>query len=318
MTENTTPDSEKNCLNCGTPLTGKYCGQCGQRDLPARQDLGDLFVNFISSFYSFESKFFNTFKYLLFFPGRIVNDYITGKRESYYHPARMYVFLSFIFFLVFSYAVDTNDWISDDKNTNNASGADSLAFSLENQGGAIRVGKSTSEYKSIAHYDSLQLALPEAERSNSFENFIERKMIELRERAKGDDKLVGKMIVDEFFAELPRMIFLLMPIFALLLKLLYVRRDFYYSEHLIFTIFYYDFLYLMTSVAMLVSMVGWLSWLSYIIYVWIFIYLYKAMRKVYKQRRAKTILKFFLFNMLFFFCIVFAIVGLILVAIAKV
>ena len=46
----------KKCLNCDTPLTGKYCGTCGQRDLPARQDLGDLMINFISSFYSFESK----------------------------------------------------------------------------------------------------------------------------------------------------------------------------------------------------------------------------------------------------------------------
>lgn len=57
----------KECLNCGTPLTGKYCGTCGQRDLPARQDLGDLLINFISSFYSFESKFFKTFQYFWIF-----------------------------------------------------------------------------------------------------------------------------------------------------------------------------------------------------------------------------------------------------------
>jgi hypothetical protein len=99
----------KECLNCGTPLTGNYCGNCGQRDLPARQDLGDLIINFISSFYSFESKFLKTFKYLLFRPGKFVAEYNTGKRESFYHPARMYVFLSFVFFLLLSIFASTDD-----------------------------------------------------------------------------------------------------------------------------------------------------------------------------------------------------------------
>jgi hypothetical protein len=71
----------KACLNCGTPLTGKFCGSCGQKDLPARQDLGDLIVNFISSFFSFESKFFKTFKDLVLKPGKIVNETMPEKEK---------------------------------------------------------------------------------------------------------------------------------------------------------------------------------------------------------------------------------------------
>ena len=92
------PEAQK-CLNCGTELKGKFCYQCGQKDIARRQTMGDLFTNFLGSFTSFESKFFRSLKTLLFRPGRIIADYNSGKREMYFHPARMYVFLSFIFFL---------------------------------------------------------------------------------------------------------------------------------------------------------------------------------------------------------------------------
>src|SRR6478752_9443452 len=97
---------QKNCLNCDASLHGTFCHACGQKNLPRRQDIGDFIINFISSFYSFESKFFKTFGFLLFRPGRMINDYNAGKRESYYHPVRMYVFLSFIFFLILSLVPD--------------------------------------------------------------------------------------------------------------------------------------------------------------------------------------------------------------------
>jgi hypothetical protein len=38
------------CLNCGTKLLDKFCHHCGQKDIPKRQSMGELFVNFLSSF----------------------------------------------------------------------------------------------------------------------------------------------------------------------------------------------------------------------------------------------------------------------------
>ena len=57
------------CLNCGTKLEDLYCHHCGQKDIPRRRTLGELIENFIGSFYSFESKFFRTVKFLLLKPG---------------------------------------------------------------------------------------------------------------------------------------------------------------------------------------------------------------------------------------------------------
>jgi hypothetical protein len=88
------------CLNCGTKLQDVFCQHCGQKDIAKRQTLGELLTNFISSFWSYEGKFFKTIKFLIIKPGFLATEYNAGKRESYYHPARMYVFISFVFFLL--------------------------------------------------------------------------------------------------------------------------------------------------------------------------------------------------------------------------
>lgn len=320
-----TTENNQRCLNCDTPLMGKYCSNCGQRDLPARQDLGDLFINFISSFYSFESKFFKTFQYLLFKPGKIVADYNAGKRESFYHPARMYVFLSFIFFLLFS-TVFTTDEMNFNGDGKPLSAEDSVKLdSLTNLGdGGLKVGyqsveegTGTKEAKTLAQYDSIQNALPEDKRDNFIARYFERKSREIEEREGANEGELTRTFLNDMIENTPRMIFILMPLFALLLKLFYIRRDFFYSEHLIFTIFFYDFIYLIGSLIILVSKVEWLWWLQAALYCWIFIYLYKSMRKVYKQRRAKTVIKFLLLNFLFLFCVALGIAGLALVAFIK-
>ncbi len=320
-----TADGNQKCLNCNTPLKGKYCSNCGQRDLPARQDLGDLFINFISSFYSFESKFFKTFQYLLFKPGKIVADYNDGKRESFYHPARMYVFLSFIFFLLFS-TVFTPDDMNFKGDGKAMSAEDSVKLdSLTNLGdGGLKVGyqsveegTGTKEAKTLAQYDSIQNALPEEKRDNFVTRYFERKSREIEERQGTNEQELTKTFFSDMFENTPRMIFILMPLFALLLKFLYMRRDFFYSEHLIFTVFFYDFLYLIGSFIILASKVDWLWWLQIILCVWIFIYLYKSMRTVYKQSRAKTIFKFLILNFLFFFCVIMGIGGLALIAFVR-
>ncbi|GCC50808.1 DUF3667 domain-containing protein [Chryseotalea sanaruensis] len=311
---------EQHCLNCGTPLTGKYCGNCGQRDLPARQNLGDLLINFISSFYSFESKFFKTFKYLLFYPGKITAEYNAGKRESFYHPARMYVFLSFIFFLLFSTVFSTDDMDleekGDFKTVQDSLNVDSLV--RENTKGLkfgyqpVEISTESKVAKTLAQYDSLQNALPAEKRDGYIKRYFERKGREVE--AGATQGQIAKAFMNDMMENTPKMIFILMPFFALLLKLFYVRRDFYYSEHLIFTIFFYDFIYLIGSLIILASKVEWLWWLELGLYMWIFIYLYKAMRKVYKQGRAKTVIKFLLLNFLFLFVVSFGIAGLALIA----
>lgn len=92
---------EKNCLNCESEVAGKYCQHCGQENIETKETFWGLVTHFIHDITHFDGKFFSTLKLLLFKPGFLSKEYIKGKRASYLHPIRMYVFTSAFFFIIF-------------------------------------------------------------------------------------------------------------------------------------------------------------------------------------------------------------------------
>jgi len=92
---------EKVCLNCGTALTGRYCPNCGQENTEPKETVWTLVSHFFNDITHFDGKFFSTGKYLLARPGFLSSEYIKGRRASYLHPIRMYVFTSAFFFIIF-------------------------------------------------------------------------------------------------------------------------------------------------------------------------------------------------------------------------
>lgn len=162
--------------------------------------------------------------------------------------------------------------------------------------------------KTLEEYDSIQNSKPVNKRDGNLERYFQEKLILLKQKRGWDEKTIWKSFGESLQDNIPKMIFFLLPIFALILKLLYIRRDFYYSEHLVFTVFFYDFLFLAGIFSVLFSLVSWLDWINFFVFLYVNFYLYKSMRRVYRQSRGKTILKFFLITSIFFFCILFAFV----------
>jgi len=160
-------------------------------------------------------------------------------------------------------------------------------------------------YPTVETYDSLQKALPAGEKDGWFKRKATIRIIAIEQRF---DRQRGEFIrelIANFVHNFPKMLFISLPIFALLLKLLYVRRkQFYYVDHGIFAIHLYIFSFLILLIYFLFSEIQthtgwtWLGWLTVPLVIYPFIYYYKAMRKFYGQRRAKTIIKYFLLFML--------------------
>jgi hypothetical protein len=92
---------EKDCLNCGTIVQGKYCHACGQENVVPKETFWHMVTHFSYDITHFDSKFFTSLKDLLFKPGFLSKEYMAGRRASYLHPVKMYVFTSAIFFLLF-------------------------------------------------------------------------------------------------------------------------------------------------------------------------------------------------------------------------
>jgi hypothetical protein len=289
------------CLNCNAQLQGPFCSQCGQKDLPRRQNLVDLLTNFISSFFSFESKFFNTLNRLLFKPGTMAKMYNHGKRERFYHPARMYVFLSFLFFAFSGLVADQED--PDSLVTNQAIQVDPLSEIPQDRLSTAETVDPIPESK-----DSLSLTLPFEENEGPVFRFFSNRVKALSEKDLTQEEII-ELFNEAFANNIPKMVFLLLPFFALLLKLVYLRKDFYYAEHLVFSVFYYCFFFFAGTLIIIFDEISWLNWLVNIVNWYIFIYLFLAMKTFYGQTWKRTFLKFSLVLLGFTVLLVFALLG---------
>jgi hypothetical protein len=325
---------EKNCLNCNARVFGRYCHVCGQENAEPKESAWDLIVHFFNDITHFEGKFLTSLRYLVFKPGFLTAEYVRGRRASYMNPVRMYVFTSAFFFILFFTFFSESSHKSKKANehagevTMNEPAVNPQEQALKNvdtkkdsalvqqvvptaKDGDLHInfdstGRGFIKYKSIAEYDSIQQTLPADKKSNWFERAMAHRLIKLKEIYGNDWKTFANDLVEYVMHSLPKMLFVSLPFFALIFSLLYIRhKQSYYVGHLIFTIhlFVFAFLFLLTifSLGKLQDTTGWsFGWLKFILWMLMFVYLYKAMRRVYQQGRGKTILKFVLLLFLTF------------------
>lgn len=93
------------CPNCNHPASGNYCAQCGQATHLHNDSFRGLVSHFISHYFHFENKFWDTFRQLIFRPGSLDIAYYNKQRKRFTDPISLYIFVSVIFFIVASYTI---------------------------------------------------------------------------------------------------------------------------------------------------------------------------------------------------------------------
>lgn len=92
---------ESACLNCGTPLAGPHCHNCGQR-AHVHRTLRAFFHDLLHGVLHFEGKTWRTLPLLVWQPGRLTREYVDGKRASYVSPIALFLFVVFLSYALFS------------------------------------------------------------------------------------------------------------------------------------------------------------------------------------------------------------------------
>ena len=92
---------ENACLNCGTPLQGVHCHNCGQK-AHVHRTLRGFLHDLVHGVLHFEGKFWRTMPLLFWRPGRVMREYIEGKRAKYVSPIALFLFTVFVSFAIFS------------------------------------------------------------------------------------------------------------------------------------------------------------------------------------------------------------------------
>jgi hypothetical protein len=106
-------------------------------------------------------------------------------------------------------------------------------------------------------------------------------------------------MVDTAFRYVPTIIFLLVPVFAGILKLLYIRHKRFYAEHMIFALHTHAFIFVVFTLMILLR--HWIgSWFFALLSFWVLAYIYLAMRRVYGQSHVKTFIKYWTLGWTYF------------------
>jgi hypothetical protein len=93
---------ERNCLNCGTRLTGPYCSACGQK-AHVHRSVRAFFQDFVQGLFNFEGKIWRTLPMLAWRPGEMTRRYIAGERARFISPVALYLFTVFAMFAVLNF-----------------------------------------------------------------------------------------------------------------------------------------------------------------------------------------------------------------------
>lgn len=323
------------CLNCYHPLdiSEQYCPNCSQLNSTKKLAFNDFFNEFFAGIFAYDSRFYRTLGVLLFKPGKISKDYIEGKRVRYANPYRFYLSASIIFFLLWSFTHEVEPPVNIDSKptTEELKEADSLIAQQRIENPQLDLilppqsidtsASDTPTYVPEAaldtmsfserfttrwevfsdHYKSTEMmnsrvALDSLNYKNSaFNQWFYKKTVDV-ERFSSD----GNLFWNYFYGKLPFIIFFYLPVFALFIWLLYLRRPFTYMEHLIFTFHNQTTWFVLYGIAIAINAIFDTTaptWIATFIFGY---YLYRAFRTFYYQSRVKTLLKFIIINIIFF------------------
>jgi hypothetical protein len=128
----------------------------------------------------------------------------------------------------------------------------------------------------------------------------------LRELSRMELRQAVERIVSQFMGYIPTLMFILLPLFAGFLKLLYIRQRRFYAEHVIFLLHTHAFIYVLYTVLLLIVVAGWFrGWLMSAMLLWMLAYTYLAMHRVYGQGWLKTLVKLGILGWSYFFVLLF-------------
>lgn len=246
------------CRNCGEPLLGNFCWSCGQEAVDLRPSFRQLVGELVGDVLNLDTKLLRTLKPLLFQPGAVTRDYLEGRRVRHVTPLKIYLIAALIFFGLVAFLPRTSVSVVTQGERHTGGGAGNLKVSFELP----------------AHYPVFDQALQRASA-----------------RAKAHPQEFGHAVFDN----LPRAFFLLLPVFALLLKLFYWPQDGYYLDHLVFALHYHAFVFLALTLLLVLGrpwVPGAVAWLvGTLIVAGLAVYLPLALRRVYGGSWWATMLK---------------------------
>ena len=304
------PSEDIVCKNCETEFRGHFCPNCGQSVKEFDKPFSFVIYNFAGDFFSFDIRFFKTFWYLFLFPGKLTNEFFAGKRVRYAPPFRIFIFVSFLLFLLLQILANQslNGVLSSSLKDRNLVTLDSASavkfdslFTEIEQGNNLTPIDSSLNDVNTSTMDSGNIR----QSLNKLAQVLEKEL--KKETDPEDQRQLGEFIrlcrsPEEANAKILKYLswafFLLLPVFALILKLVYIRRNQNYIRHLIYSVHLHSFIFidLILLIALKLIFGSVPGWIVLSLFMFIPVYNIVSLQKVYGQNIGKVLAKFFILS----------------------
>jgi hypothetical protein len=347
------------CANCGAPMQGEFCQACGQSIHSVVRPMHHMVEDTLDMVFHVDGRIVHTLPPLLYRPGFLTMEYLSGRRQRYVAPFRLMFVLCLLAFFVCHLAVDhfisadtaasvgTGDFARDP--TAEAVRAHYAQMRKDIDGSRPRADtpqeRLSTEFDHanhrLAQLGAAPLENPTVDNGDfnfkpsqvhlgwlsdgmnaSLNRSIDKVTINMR--AISNDGEAGaearERVLASVFAALPQTMFILIPAFALLLKLVYLFQRRLYMEHLIVALHGHAFVFLTVLLGMpLVLLRGWLlphaAWtatplelLCWALLLWVPVYLLIMQKRVYRQGWLMTVVKYLLVGWCYTFLLGYALV----------
>ena len=302
------------CPNCDAEITGPYCSGYGQQQKTLNKYFWTLSGEVLDEIFRPDSRAARTL--LLFKPGYLTTEYFAGRRARYIPPIRLYLIISFLFFILLPFLGNLLGTAQ-----MNIGGDDSTL--VVNSDGT----PATDEDWRDQLESDVTVSVPglSEEQNDVLSNKLRIRLGKMIEQAEEEPGVVFRDFMDMLSAAM----FFLLPIFAIFLKIFYIGSGVYYAEHLLLAVHNHCFLFVILFVS---GLSGYVSSLfgpveqgtltvvaetaSTGMTLWMPIYLYMSMKHTYGQGHFLTLFKFLLIALTYLLLAVFGIVAAFLVQVS--
>jgi hypothetical protein len=291
------------CENCGAGVPGRYCSCCGQRLEPPIHTLWHFVRVATEDITHADSRLWRTLAALLAKPGFLTREFLQGHRARYLPPVRLYLVLSVAFFIWI--AASRSEHVVavgySDRGVSRVDLTDAARPAPAAPAGAAAAGAAPRPDAAKARDTPAEERRLRCSRMN-YQGPWRATIAPVLKR--GCEQTVqdnGRALTASFLHDLPRAMFVFLPLMAGVMMLLYWRPRHYYVEHLLFLVHNHAFAFLLLMAAGALSALApfaadLIGWATALYIAW---YIYRATRLMYGQGRARTLGKLALMSFVY-------------------
>ncbi len=220
--------AEFTCPSCRAVTTGRYCVQCGEKQLESHdRSLRHYLGEALEVLTHFDTKIIRSVGLLLSRPGFLSTEWLQGKRIRYVSPLRLFLLLNIVYYI-----------------------------SLTALQSSTVTALTRLEFNTFTTPLAVQL------HGNDFYPAYAARQVAEKLRLQALDYADLQQKYDATAAVLSKtLVFALIPVIALLFRSLFIRRKVFFADHLVIATHFWSFVLLLLGV-LLPAMVLPLAWIS--------------------------------------------------------